>query len=168
MAATYTSTACQTTAGGFFLNPPKYIENGVVARSAVITVPWSASNTAVAQMVPVPKGCQIVDVILAWDTAGTTTQFTFNVGDGNATGRYITSISATGSGVAHAGYGVAYASATQMQAITLTQGGIGYSYSAEDTIDIFATAVASGSTTPAGTVRLTVLYSMDQSTDGSS
>lgn len=167
MAATYTSTACQTTAGGFFLNPPKYIENGVVARSAVMTLPWSASNTAVAQMVPVPKGCQIVDVILAWDTAGTTTQFTFNVGDGNATGRFITSISATGSGVAHAGYGIAF-SGSNVQSIYSTQGGIGYSYSAEDTVDVFATAVASGSTTPAGTIRLTVLYSMDQSTDGAS
>lgn len=161
MAATYTSTACQTNSSGFFLNPPKYIENGCVIKSATMTIPWSASNTAVVQMVNIPKGAQIADVILMWDTAGTTTQFTFNVGDGNATGRYITSLSATGSGVAHAGFSVAAPG-------YLTQGGIGYSYSAEDTIDIFATAVASGSTTPAGTIRLTVLYSMDQATDGSS
>lgn len=167
MAATYTSTACQTNSSGFFLNPPKYIENGCIVKSCQMTIPWSASNTAVLQCVPIPKGAQIADVILMWDTAGTTTQFTFNVGDGNATGRYITSISATGSGVAHAGYGIAF-SGSNVQSIYSTQGGIGYSYSADDTIDIYATAVASGSTAPAGTIRLTVLYSMDQSTDGAS
>lgn len=161
MAATYTSTACQTNSSGFFLNPPKYIENGAIIKSATMTIPWSASNTAVVQMVPIPKGAQIADVILAWDTAGTTTQFTFNVGDGNSTGRYLLSLSATGSGVAHAGFMLGAAGYN-------TQGGVGYSYSAEDTIDIYATAVASGSTAPAGSIRLTVLYSMDQSTDGSS
>ena len=118
-------------------------------------------------MVPVPRGASIHDVIFSWDTAGTTTQITANVGDGNATGRYIAAISATGSGVARAGYGVAY-SGSNLQSIYSTAGGIGYSYSVDDTIDIYATAVASGSTAPAGTLRLVVLYSMDQANDGNS
>jgi len=156
MAATYTATACQTNASGFFLTPPKYIENGGIVRSVSIGIPISASNTAVIQMVPVPKGASIYDLVFAWDAAGTTTQFTVNIGDGNSTGRYVTSFSATASGVCRLGAGVA------------SFAGAGYSYSAEDTIDVFVTAVASGSTTPAGTFRLSILYSMDQSTDGNS
>jgi hypothetical protein len=153
MAATYTASACQTV-GGFFLNPPKYIEEGYIVRACSITIPISASNTAVIQMVPIPKGAQFHDCLFAWDGAGTTTQFTINVGDGSSTGRYIASFSATASGVVRLGGGVANFS------------GSGYSYSADDTIDVFVSAVASGSTTPAGTFRLTIMYSMDNNQKG--
>lgn len=156
MAATYTATACQTFGTtGFFVNPPKYIEEGYIVRAASITIPISASNTAVIQMVPIPKGAQLHDVIFAWDGGGTTTQFTVNVGDGNSTGRYIQSYSATASGIARLG------------AVGVAQfAGSGYSYSVDDTIDIYVTAVASGSTTPAGVFRLTIMYSMDNNQKG--
>lgn len=160
MAATYTATAAQTFGTtGFFINPPRMIEKGYELKAVSMPIPISASNTCVLQMVPVPKGCQVQDVILAWDAAGTTTQFTFNVGDSNVNGRYILSASCTGSGVMRMGMMVGASTYN-------CSGGLGYSYSAETTVNVYCTAVASGSTTPAGTIRLTVLYSMDNNQKG--
>lgn len=160
MAATYTATACQTNASGFFLTPPKYIENGSIVRSVSIPIPFSASNTCTIQMVPIPKGAQVYDLLFCWDTAGTTTQFTASIGDPVSVGRYITSGSFTASGSLRLGGAAGTA--------TGPFSSFGYSYSVETVIQLTVTAVASGSTTPAGNLRLTVMYSMDQSTDGNS
>lgn len=147
--ATLTSTACQTFSNtGFFLSPPKYLEEGMVVRSAVYTFGANQSAGDIIQMVPVPKGCQIADVKVQVDAKAAGGDFVLNgVGDGNNTARFI-STSASGSAVA---------------AIT---SGLGYSYSADDTIDIKIGTVTSA--TAGGSVRLTVMYSMDQSTDGAS
>lgn len=147
--ATFTSTACQTSASGFFLNPPKYIENGVIARSAIFTFGLAQSAGDVIQMVPVPKGAVVHDVIPVF-LPGATANVTYGVGDGGSAGRYLNSFSTSGNGAV----------------ARLLTAGLGYSYSAEDTIDI--TIQTAGSASAGGTVRLTVLYSMDQATDGSS
>lgn len=145
--ATLTSTACQTNASGFFLNPPKYIENGVVAKSAVYTFTAAQSAGDIIQMVPVPKGAHIIDVQVQFpgqSAAGISA--TYAVGDGTTAGRFLISTSAFT--IVHAALG------------------LGYSYSAEDTIDLSFSSVTSA--TAGGTVRLTVMYAFDMATDGNS
>lgn len=142
--ATLTSTACQTSSAGFFLNPPKYIQDGVIARSAVFTKTAAESAGDVIQMVPIPKGAQVHDVNLTFTLGGGAT--TINVGDGNSTGRYAASLS------------------TNIAVVQRANAGIGYSYSTDDTIDIVIGTATSASAV--GSYRLTVFYSMDQSTDG--
>jgi len=145
--ATFTSTACQTNVSGFFLSPPKFIENGCVVRSAVQAFTAAQSAGDVFQMVPVPRGCQINDIIV--QTSGFTGGLvTVGVGDGGSTKRF-------GS-----------ASSSANNAVRPNLASIGYSYSVDDTIDILIDAVSTATAT--GTVRLTVFYSMDQSTDGNS
>lgn len=146
--ATLTSTACQTSGSGFFLNPPKVIENGVIARTALYNFVLAQSAGDVIQMVPIPKGAFIIDVDTQFTPGAGGPVLTWLVGDGNATNRYQASVSAT------------------LATLQRNTGGHGYSYSAEDTIDILIGAVASA--TAAGSVRLTVTYAMDQSTGGGS
>lgn len=146
--AVLTSTACQTSGSGFFLNPPKYIENGVIARSVIYTFAANQSAGDIVQMVPVPKGAHVTDVIAQIKGKGAGADFVLNgVGDGNLQTRFVTT-SASGSAVAR-----------------LTNG-LGYSYSVEDTIDVRIGTITSA--TAGGSLRLTVMYAMDQSTGGGS
>lgn len=145
--AVLTSTACQTSASGFFLNPPRYIENGVVARSAVFTFTAAQSVGDVIQMVPVPKGAMIIDAVVAPNIGGA--NFTFGLGDGNSVSRFGASLSTSGA-----------------TAMVRANAGSGYSYSADDTIDIQIQTATSASA--AGSIRLTVTYSFDNATDGNS
>lgn len=144
--ATLTSTACQTSASGFFLNPPKYIQNGVISRTAIYTKTAAESAGDVIQMVPVPKGASIVDVYAVFGLGGGAT--TLNIGDGNSTGRFAASVS------------------SNVAVVQRANVGLGYSYSAEDTIDIVIGTATSA--TAVGTYRLTVLYAMDQAGDRAS
>lgn len=148
--ATLTSTACQTNnGGGFFLNAPKYIEQGMISRSVKHTFSPAQSSGDIIQMMPIPKGAHIHDVILCTDGLGGGA-LTVTLGDGNSATRYFGSISTNTATVFRVSAGAA----------------IGYSYSAEDTIDLVVGTATSAS---AGTsMRLTVFYSMDQSTDGNS
>lgn len=144
--ATYTSSACQTNAAGFFLNPPKYIEQGMIVRSALYTFTANQSAGDIVQMVPIPKGAQIADLSCQIDGKAAGADFVLNgIGDGNSVTRY-SATSASGS------------------AVTRLTNGLGYSYSTEDTIDVRIGTVTSA--TAGGSLRLTVTYSMDQSTDG--
>lgn len=143
--ATLTSTACQASASGFFLNPPKFIENGVIARTALYTFAAAQSAGDIVQMVPVPKGAHIHDVIAVYAGLGGGA-LTTTVGDGNSATRYNGSVS------------------TNLASVVRATAGLGYSYSAEDTIDV---VVGTATSATAGvTMRLTVIYSMDQSQDG--
>lgn len=139
--ATFTASACQTSASGFFLSPPKYIQNGVIARSAVFTKTLAESAGDVIQMVPVPKGAVVVELNATFGLGGGAT--TINIGDGNSTGRFAASLS------------------TNVALVQRATAGLGYSYSAEDTIDIVIGTATSASAV--GTYRLTVMYAMDQS-----
>lgn len=101
----------------------------------------------VIQMVKIPKGARIIDTILAADDLDTgSPAIVLTVGDGTTADRFITaSTVAQGSGVARLG---------QVD-------GLGYVYTAEDTIDVkVTTAPATGTAT--GTIALTVLYDMQQ------
>jgi len=145
--ATLTATACQTNTSGFFLHPPKYNEKGMQSTTVQYTFAASQSAGDVIQMVPVMKGAQIHDVLVS--TSGFTGGLvTLGVGDGLSAKRY-------GSG-----------SAVAASSWRPTQFGIGYSYSADDTIDLLVDAVSTATAT--GTVRLTVFFSFDQAQDGNS
>lgn len=145
--ATFTSTACQTSSGGFFLNPPRYIENGVVARSVVHTFSAAQSAGDIVQMIPVPKGALILELSTVYAGLGGGA-LTTTVGDGNSATRYNGSVS------------------TNLASVVRASAGLGYSYSADDTIDLVigtATSASAGTT-----IRMNVLYSFDNAADGNS
>ena len=97
-------------------------------------------------MVKIPKGARIIDTILVTDDLDTGTTVVLAVGDGTTANRFITgSTIAQGGGLARLG---------QVD-------GLGYVYTAEDTIDVKVTA-ATTPTTATGTIALTVLYDMQQ------
>lgn len=145
--ATFTTSACQTSSSGFFLSPPKYIENGLIARSAAYTFTAAQSAGDVIQMIPVPKGAQVIDVRATPSNMGGV-NFTFGIGDGGSTTRYANSLSTSANGAV----------------AMLSVPGVGYSYSVDDTVDIIMQTATSASA--AGTIRLTVLYTMDAGTGG--
>lgn len=103
----------------------------------------------VLQIVKVPRGFQVMDVVLSTtdlDTGGSPT-IELSVGDGGDTDRYI---SGTGSTIAEAGGGYARLS---------NIAGHGYIYTADDTIDVLvATGPATGATT--GTIKVAVIGRM--------
>lgn len=98
----------------------------------------------VIQMCKVPSGARIIDMVLTVDgtgAAGVQSYTIGSMGDGNAAGRYLGTLSVVTSLV---------------QRLALV-GGFGYSYSAEDTIDITIGTITSG-TAATATVRLTLAY----------
>lgn len=119
---------------------------GLIATSATVTLPATGDGTAlndVIQMVKVPNGARIIDVILGADDLDTDASpaIVLSVGDGADTDRFIAA-----STVAQAG-GIA-----RMNSAV----GVDKVYTADDTIDILiATAAA---TKAGGDVTLTVLY----------
>lgn len=152
--ATYTASSAQTNASGFFLAPPKYNEKGVQARSAAFTFATSASSGDVVQMFGIPKGAEVLDVSLTIGGMATGSNVAASVGDGNVTNRYIASASAAA--------GVAGGAVLRMNTGT----GAGYSYSAEDTLDVVVGTV--GSMSGQMVLRLTAFYVFDQAADGNS
>ena len=102
----------------------------------------------VVQMVKVPAGAIVSNVVLATDDLDTngTPAIVLDVGDGGDTDRYI-----DGSTVGQAG-GITDSS-------NLAINGIGYTYSVEDTIDVLVqVAPATGATS--GTIKLIVSYTI--------
>ena len=143
--ATFTASACQTSSSGFFLNPPRYNYEGMNVRAATYTFGAAQSAGDVIQMVPVPKGALIHDVIANYAGLGGGA-LTVNVGDGNSATRYNASTSTNAVNVVHATKGT------------------GYSYSTDDTIDV---TVGTATSASAGTsIYLAVLYSVDNAGDG--
>ena len=89
---------------------------------------YTASATLAAgdiiQMVKVPKGARLVDLAVAWNrlaAASTGSAVILNVGDGVDNDRYMTQLSA---------------SSTSIQRGIQRFDGMGYEYTADDTIDI--------------------------------
>lgn len=118
--------------------------SGVTTKTASYTASAAVATADVIQMVKVPLGAIIVDVTLAVDDMDTGAALLVTVGDGGDADRFITS-----SNIGQAG-GVARLNAAA---------GLGYTYVAEDTIDVtIATGPAGGGT---GTVRLAVTYTLD-------
>ena len=127
--------------------PARDLPSGVLAVVGTYALGAALALNDVIQMVTVPAGATILDVLLAvtdLDTGGSPA-IVLTVGDGGDTDRFVTA-----STVGQAG-GVARLNATT---------GAGYKYTAKDTIDVLvSTGPATGATS--GTVSLTVLYTMD-------
>ena len=111
----------------------------------------------VVQMIPIPAGARILNVIVKSDWAAGSAGV-FSVGDGSLTNRYVT----------------AAASITAAGVITRPDGGIGYKYSVSDdvvvgsrfdTIDFNIGAGATQTTT--GTIQMAVWYVYEDETQAS-
>ena len=118
-----------------------YRENALVSRHVSFNpggVALSAGD--VIQMVKVPAGAVINDMTVTISSSAQSYTIT-GLGDGNNTTRYLAS-----------------SSLVLVQAVRMTQpGGFGYSYSAEDTIDIVVGTVTSGTAANAD-IRLNISY----------
>jgi len=137
--ATLTATAAQST------TPAKYTINGAITRVVdyALTGNPSLSTGDVIQMLRVPTGAVVLDVwFIADQLSGG--NYTVTVGDGLDADRYIATLS-TGSTSSWTKMSIANA--------------VGYSYSAEDTIDI--TVGTATTATQSGVIRLAVTYFMD-------
>jgi hypothetical protein len=100
----------------------------------------------VIQMMRVPNGACVLSVQMTIIDAPTTHTgvITANIGDGNDISRYAASVVFSGTVVA---------------LTSIPSRGMGYSYSAEDTIDIQVAAVSAAGAS--GGLRLVVMYTMD-------
>lgn len=138
--ATFTATAAQSTV------PAKYKINGDISRVVTFSVSTIGSLSAgdVIQMVRVPNGACILSMRLWTDQFGTANATIGSVGDGISAGRYMGSASTSNS---------------LAVALIINPSAIGYSYSAEDTVDIVIGTVTSGSNV--GVLTLALTYTMD-------
>lgn len=137
--ATYTASSAAANV------PAKYAINGDVSRIIDFTMTTALSAGDIIQMVKVPAGAQILSCVLGMIDVPTTHSgvITVDIGDGN-------SASAIATGVVLSGTAVS----TTMRAT-----GFGYSYSAEDTIDIKVTAISAAGAS--GGLRMTLRYTLD-------
>ena len=136
--ATITGTAAAST------SPPRE-GLGVVSIVKQVSLTSVTANDVV-QVCRVPKGAKMLDVKLSGAADGGAITGTVTVGDGNDPDRYITTVSAS--------------AAVPVLKMTSAAGGMGYEYSADDTLDITFSAVSVGSGT-ATLVRLAATYSTD-------
>ena len=134
--ATITATAAQAGA------PAIMNVAGSLTRSVQMSLSASLSSGDVIQMLRVPNGALITDVVFIVDALGGG-NYTWAVGDGGTAGRYFVSLSA--------------GSTSSINRMTLATG-YGYSYSAEDTIDITCSTATTSSA--AGSVKLIVTYTV--------
>lgn len=143
--ATLTSTACQANA------PAKYHEICEIVRVVDYSIGATAnpnlSTGDVIQMVKVPAGAVITRISLVVD-ALTGGNYTFNVGDGNSTPRFFLSLSSGSTSAVFAANTTGFVASS-----------IGYSYSAEDTIDILVGTATTA--TAAGVLRMIVGYTCE-------
>lgn len=137
--ATLTASAAQSTI------PAKFRINGTISRVISFSTPAAGYSAGdVVQMLRVPNGACITDLKFWTDLFGTSNATITGVGDGVSANRYIASAST---------------SSSLAVALLITQGGLGYSYSVEDTIDITIGTVTSASNV--GVLTLMVTYTMD-------
>lgn|SRR5574343_784128 len=109
--------------------------------TAEFTIPTGFATNDVVEMVKIPAGAMVVELIFS-SSAGVGATANLAIGDGADTDRYITSTAFTAAALA------------RLNAHT----GHGYRYTADDTIDILAASIA---TPTVGTVvRLTVIYTL--------
>lgn len=117
---------------------PRAVHAGVNSATAEYSFSNTMSSGDIINFFKIPAGAVVIDVITrATITAGMAVQF--GVGDTSVTERYNASISATG--------------------VNRATAGVPFSYSAADTIRVYVTGT--GSLCTGGTIRVTVLYKMD-------
>ena len=134
--ATYTASAAHAASGV----QPKGTRVGLVAVAAVYSLPTSISIGTVVQMIKVPAGATPLYVTVGNTNIG---QATLSVGDGLSNARY------KADGTFSSGQGMAL----------LTPAAETYTYSTDDTIDIFISLVSI--TSAGGALYLRAIYTMD-------
>jgi len=134
--ATYTASAAHAASGV----QPKSTRVGLVAVSAVYSFDRSISIGSTIQMIKVPAGACPIYVQFGNTNAG---QATLSVGDGLDNARY------KADGTFSSGQGLALS----------TVNGPAYTYSQDDTIDIFVSLVSIS--TAGGALYLRAIYTMD-------
>lgn len=102
----------------------------------------------VIRMVKVPKGATILDVTISVPDLDTSTGIVLDVGDGTTADRFI-----DGSTAGQAG---GLAGINEIA-------GFGYTYTADDTIDILVQVAATGTAAVTGVLRMAVTYTMQAS-----
>lgn len=148
MATTYYSPSCRSGAG---IQPRTPLGICSVSGSFDIAATGQGGGVAfiindVVQMVKIPSGATVLDIILDCPDLDTSTGVRLSVGDGSSSARYIAS-----NNVGVAG-GIIRLSVT---------GSSQYAYTADDTIDILVAAAATGTAATTGVIYMTVFYSMD-------
>ena len=134
--ATFTASAAQSTSTA----PVKSLRVGLVTVSAVWSFPASISIGSTIQMIKVPAGATPYFVSVGNTNAG---QATLSVGDGLNNARF------KADGTFSSGQGMAI----------LNPAAETYTYSTDDTIDVFVSLVSI--TTAGGALYLRAIYSMD-------
>lgn len=109
------------------------------------TVSTALANNDVIQLFTIPAGAVITYLVVSSDGTGSGSNSTFEVGDGDDTDRYLLS---TGGTALRSGGGTNQCT---------RHNGIGYAYTAEDTIDLKVIEQGVGSTT-GGVIRAVVHY----------
>lgn len=133
--ATYTHPRAASTAS------IKAVHAGVNSETAEYSFSTTISTGDIVNMFKLPAGAVVVDVITRFTQATAAGPLQFGVGDDGSAERYMASISATG--------------------VTRATAGIPYSYSATGTIRATASGTIGSNSTVGGTIRVTVLYKMD-------
>lgn len=129
---------------------PRSEHMGVVSVSAKYTILAVLATGDIIEMVKIPKGAVILDLVLTAEDLSTGADIILNVGDGGDIDRFIDSSTiAQAGGVARLGAGVAAAA---------LDGAAYFTYAADDTIDV--QVEAGGTATATGDITLSVLYSM--------
>jgi len=118
---------------------------------------YADDGTAVAddviQMVPVPKGAQIIDILIGWTALS---GGTFDVGDGTTADRFFDGLTANDIGrVSMFGGFNGSAAAAEGVCEGATKANLGYEYTAADTIDI---TLISGDVESGDEITMMVLY----------
>lgn len=143
--ATLTAVGAQSTVSA------KYRINGPVTLIADYSLGATGnpnlSTGDVIQMMKVPRGANMLSVVLIVDQLSGG-NYTFNIGDGLLATRYFTSLSSGSTSAMFIGNNAA-----------ANMSGIGYSYSADDTVNI--TVGTATTATASGVLRLIVSYTMD-------
>jgi hypothetical protein len=125
---------------------PKFLPSGVIAVCASYTFGSAPSLNDLVQMMKIPAGATVIDMILDsddLDSNGTPTM-KFDVGDATTAARFIAASTVPqAGGVVHTGVAA----------------GTAYQYSADTWINVKVNTAAA--TFQTGTVRLTALYTMD-------
>lgn len=146
------------TSAGVAVKPTREPHSGVFYREARYTIPATGDGTAandIIQMIPVAKGTTVVDLavyITDVDTDGSPAH-TFDVGDGDDVDRFI-----DGSTKGQTG-GRAFLGDSVAATVAGVGGAVGYTYTADDTIDI--KIVTAAATKAAGAVYMVATLSME-------
>lgn len=125
----------------------------VIAARAKYTLIAALVINDVIQMVKVPKGACILEVILTSDDLDSSTGVVLAVGDGVTADRFISgSTVGQAGGIVRMGSGVTAANQS---------GASAFQYTVDDTVDVKVTTAPSGTAATTGDIVLTVLYSME-------